>query len=254
MAISKIVFGSLKLYYGKEVNERGTLLCLANIFEFQWLMRVELTMVAILSTLRYLIVCHKIKRSFLFWCIITIIACVPCTFVHFYPAIIGDAKPSKSYLLCYPYSNHGDLKSFILNGVMPFLFAVPSWIITFSYFSIGHRVYKQLNQMKIDAEATNDKQALQAIKKQKLKLIIQLAAVIFIYNLFFSVSYITQVLKFAIGYIRTPSIEALAGILTFLTFALNPLLTITFQPELNLELASLLFFLGLKIKKALHIT
>ncbi|KXN67337.1 hypothetical protein CONCODRAFT_10615 [Conidiobolus coronatus NRRL 28638] len=108
--------------------------------------------------------------------------------------------------------------------------------------------------MKRDAEIANDKQALQAIKKQKLKLIIQLAAVIVIYNLFFSVSYITQVLKFAIGYIRTPSIEALAGILTFLTFALNPLLTITFQPELNLELITLLFFLGLKIKKALRIS
>jgi hypothetical protein len=103
--------------------------------------------------------------------------------------------------------------------------------------------------MKIDAEESMDINMLKVIKLQRVKIFAQLTLVVILYNINFSPSYITQILKFAIGYKRSPIVEAIIYFMGLLTFTLNPVLTITFQPELNYELSTVLFKFKLRIKK-----
>ncbi|KXN74948.1 hypothetical protein CONCODRAFT_2023 [Conidiobolus coronatus NRRL 28638] len=248
LGIAKILLSIYEFVLGKNALDKDTFMCRLNALENQMFIRLELTIAAVLSLMRYLTVCHSTEKSFKFWLVITILACAPTSFVYIYPAILNDATPSSSRIACYPYMNPGDLSK-IASCILPFLILIPCWVITFCYFSIGYKVNKKLNQMKKDSKNINDVQGLAAIKRQKIKIIVQLVTVIVIYNLNFSVSYITFILKFAIGYVRPPIIEAIAVSLTFITFTVNPILTITFQPELNQEFTSILFFFKLKIKK-----
>jgi hypothetical protein len=103
--------------------------------------------------------------------------------------------------------------------------------------------------MKIEAEASEDINMLKVIKLQRVKIFAQLTLVVILYNINFSLSYVTHILKFAIGYKRSPIVEAIIYFMGLTTFTLNPVLTITFQPELNYELTSILFNINLRIKK-----
>jgi hypothetical protein len=103
--------------------------------------------------------------------------------------------------------------------------------------------------MKIEAKANGNINLLKAIKRQKSKIVVQLTLVVILYNINFSPSYITQILKFSIGYKRSPIVEAITYFTVLLTYTLNPVLTITFQPELNHELSAILFKLNVKIRK-----
>jgi hypothetical protein len=247
IAISKIIACIMKFIYGYSIMDKGTTLCMINAVEYQWIIRVELNIVAILSLLRYLIVCRKIEKSFKFWLLVIIIMSIPCSYIFFSAGIINDVRPSLSRLGCYAYSNPGYVP-FIMTIAIPFLYFVPCWIITICYFSIGLKVNRQLNEMRTDAKTINDTISLAAIQNQKFKIILQLTAVIIIYNFNFALSYTTLILKFAIGYNRSPIVEALTGVLTYSTFTLNPILAITFQPELNHELTSILFYIKLRLK------
>jgi hypothetical protein len=197
--------------------------------------------------MRYLIVCHNITKSIKFWLISLTIACLPPLAIFVYGAMLHQDKPTPSYLSCIAFSAQNQI-NFIISCILPFLFLIPSWIISFCYFCIGLKVNKKLNQMKAEANASGDINMLKVIRLQKVKVIIQLTLVIILYNVNFSPAYITHILKIAIGYKRTPIIEALIFFLGHLTFTLNPVLTITFQPELNHELSAILFKLNLKIK------
>lgn len=247
LSISKIAISIYKFAYGSTFLDKDTLLCSLSSFDYQLFIRIELDIVSVLAIMRYLIVCHRIEKSFVFWLAVTVVVCAPASFVYTYAAILKDATPSPSKIACYPYMNPGYLSK-IMNYIIPFLFLIPSWTITYCYFAIGLRVRRKLNQMRSEAQNMNDVQSLIALKRQKIKIIIQLIAVVIIYNLNFSIAYITWILKFVIGYNRPPILEALSGILIFFTLTVNPLLAITFQPELNHELVSMLFYIGLKIK------
>jgi hypothetical protein len=197
--------------------------------------------------MRYLIVCHNITKSIKFWLISLTIACLPPLAIFVYGAALHQDKPSPSYLNCYAFIDPNQV-NFIIGCIIPFMYLIPCWVITFCYFCIGVKVNKKLNQMKAEANVSGDINMLKAIKLQKVKVIIQLTLVIILYNVNFSPAYIAHILKIAIGYKRTPIIEAFILFTGYLTFALNPVLTITFQPELNHELSAILFKLNLKIK------
>ncbi|KXN74951.1 hypothetical protein CONCODRAFT_2026 [Conidiobolus coronatus NRRL 28638] len=248
IGLSKLVLSILKLAYGKEIMDAGSTLCYYNSFEYQLIIRIELIIVAYLSVMRYLIICHKTTKSTKFWLISLSFGCLPPLSIYIYGAILHQDKPSPSYITCYAFTAPNQI-NFIISCIIPFLLLIPSWVITFCYISIGLKVNKQLNQMRIEATASQDTNMLKVIKLQKVKIIIQLTLVIILYNANFSPAYIAHILKFAIGYKRPPIVEAMSYLTTLLTFTLNPVLTITFQPELNHELSVLLFRFNLKIKK-----
>lgn len=248
IGLSKLVLSILKLAYGKEIMDSGSTLCYYNSFEYQLIIRIELIIVAYLSVMRYLIICHNITKSIKFWLISLTIGCLPPLTIYIYGAIVHQDKPSPSYITCFAFTAPSQI-NFIISCIIPFLFIIPSWVITFSYVCIGLKVNKQLNRMKSEAIENRDFNLLKVIKLQKVKIIIQLTLVIILYNANFSLAYIALILKFAIGYKRPPIFEAMSYFTTLLTFTLNPVLTITFQPELNHELSVLLFRFSLKIKK-----
>jgi hypothetical protein len=248
LGLSKLATCILKLTYGKEAMNAGTYLCYYSGFEYQLIVRIELIIVANLSVMRYLIVCHSITKSTKFWLTSLTIGCLPPLMIFVYGATLHQDKPTPSYLACTAFSAPSQI-NFIISCITPFLFIIPSWIITFCYFCIGYKVNKQLNQMKTEAKANRDYNLLKVIKLQKFKIATQLTLVIILYNVNFSPAYVTQLLKFTIGYIRTPITEAFIYFSALLTFTLNPVLTITFQPELNHELSAILFRLNLRIKK-----
>ncbi|KXN74969.1 family A G protein-coupled receptor-like protein [Conidiobolus coronatus NRRL 28638] len=248
LSLSKAVTCILKLTYGKEANNTGTYLCYYIGFEHQLIARVELMVVAYLSLMRYFIVCHNITKSTKFWLISLAVGCLPSLMIFIYGATLHQDKSSPSYLACTAFSAPTQI-NFIINCILPFLFIIPSWIITFCYFCIGLKINKQLNRMKIEAIADRDYNLLKVISLQKIKIVVQLTLVIVLYNINFSPSYITLILKFTIGYNRTPIAEAIVFLVVYCTFSLNPVLTITFQPELNHELSLILFKLNLRIKK-----
>jgi hypothetical protein len=247
IGLSMLVVSILKLAYGKEVMQAGTSLCYYNGFEYQSVVRLELIIVAFLSLMRYMIVCHSIIRSTKFWLISLTLGCLPLLIIFTYGAILHQDKPLPSYLSCYAFTAPNQV-SFIISCIIPFIYLIPCWVITFSYFCIGLKVNKRLNQMKVEANATGNVNMLKVIKLQKIKIIIQLTLVIILYNVNFSPSYISHILKLAIDYKRSPIFESISHFTKTLTFTLNPVLTITFQPELNHELSAILFKLNLKIK------
>ncbi|KXN74952.1 hypothetical protein CONCODRAFT_2027 [Conidiobolus coronatus NRRL 28638] len=250
IGLSKLVLSILKLAYGKEIMDAGTNQCYYTGFEYQLIVRIELIIVAYLSVMRYLIVCHNITKSIKFWLITLKVGCLPPLVIFIYGATLHQDKPTPSYLACTAFSAPNQI-NFIFSCIIPFLYIIPSWAITFCYFCIGLKVNKQLNQMKIEATASQNTNMLKIIRLQKVKIAIQLTLVIILYNANFSLAYITHLLKISIGYKRPPIVEAIAYFTTLLTFTLNPVLTITFQPELNHELSVLLFRFNLKIKKIL---
>ncbi|KXN64932.1 hypothetical protein CONCODRAFT_13671 [Conidiobolus coronatus NRRL 28638] len=106
--------------------------------------------------------------------------------------------------------------------------------------------------MKLEAIEKNDTSLLVSIKKQNIKLTIQLVAIFMLFNANFMPSYIAWILKVAIGYKRTPIIDALAFELIELSLAIDPIITVTFQPELNHELKILIIKSKLRIKSFIY--
>jgi hypothetical protein len=203
-----IAFSILKLVHGYEVLSQGTEPCLASGFVLQWITRFEICVVTILSLLRYMIVCHQKEKSMRFWLILLFIMSLPCTIIYLFGSIEKDSKPSTSYLQCQPFLNPDKISSLLLI-LLSFCFLVPCWITTYCYLAIGWSVNRKLNIMRADAYNTNDEMMIQVIKREKRKLAIQIFFVFCLYNLTFCMSYITMILKYAIGYKRTPIIDAL---------------------------------------------
>jgi hypothetical protein len=89
--------------------------------------------------------------------------------------------------------------------------------------------------MSTDAYNTNDEMMIQVIKREKRKLIIQVFFVFCLYNLTFCMSYITMILKYAVGYKRSAIMDAIIFTSVHISMAVNPLITISFQREVNTE-------------------
>ncbi|KXN65243.1 hypothetical protein CONCODRAFT_13244 [Conidiobolus coronatus NRRL 28638] len=240
-----------KLRYGSHYLDADTKACKAAGFIVQWIARVEITTVSILSTLRYLIVCHKKEKSLRFWLIILALSLVPCTFIYIYGAAKKDSTPTVSYLHCQPYSLPSKLSS-VMTIVIPFLYLIPCWVVTYCYFAIGVTANKHLNTLKREAHTNGDEHLLKIITQQKFKMVIQLLLVFVIYNVNFMLSYITFILKYAIGYKRPPIIDALVFVMVHGTVAINPIITITFQPDVNNEFVMILVRFQARFKKRIR--
>lgn len=210
--------------------------------------RLEILIVTFLSMLRYLMIFHKIERGLKFWIGVIIIGSVPCVSIFLYAAIIKNYKPTPSSIQCLPYlgDDKFSIRMMLLTAAN---FLIPCWITTYCYFAIGWKVSRQLKTLKSEAETNGDIEGLNMIKRVKRKLVLQLVMVFFIYNLLFMISYITMILKFAIGFKRTPFLDALILLMVNSSICLNPLITISFQPELNNELKILLVKVKAKCKK-----
>jgi hypothetical protein len=191
---------------------------------------------------------HKIERGLKFWIGVIIIGSVPCVSIFLYAAIIKNYKPTPSSIQCLPYlgDDKFSIRMMLLTAAN---FLIPCWITTYCYFAIGWKVSRQLKTLKSEAETNGDIEGLNMIKRVKRKLVLQLVMVFFIYNLLFMISYITMILKFAIGFKRTPFLDALILLMVNSSICLNPLITISFQPELNNELKILLVKVKAKCKK-----
>jgi hypothetical protein len=240
-----------KLIYGYQWFDANTIQCQVFSFLQQWINRVEIATVAILAILRYLIVCHKKELSFVYWLLILLISIIPCTFVYGYGAALKDPSPSISYLQCMPFKSPGKI-SYVMTIFIPFLYLIPCWIVTVCYFLIGRTANGHLNIVKAGAIMNGDEHLLKSIMNQRIKLCIQLLVVFIIYNANFMLSYITFILKFAIGYKRTPIVDSLVLIFIYFTIAINSIITITFQPEVNNEFLFLIVLYTTKFKSLIR--
>ncbi|KXN66337.1 hypothetical protein CONCODRAFT_11842 [Conidiobolus coronatus NRRL 28638] len=119
--------------------------------------------------------------------------------------------------------------------LFPALYIIPCWIATYCYFCVGWAAYKRLNLMKQEAINNSDENLLSAIKKQKTKLSIQILFVFVIYNVNFSSSYVTWIMKFVSNYKRTILVDVIVVIQASSTAFINPIVTIIFQPDINNE-------------------
>ncbi|KXN74297.1 hypothetical protein CONCODRAFT_2678 [Conidiobolus coronatus NRRL 28638] len=176
---------------------------------------------------------------------------IPCTFVYVYGAALKDSSPSKSYLQCMPFTSPGKL-SYVMTIFIPFLYLIPCWIVTVCYFLIGWTANGHLNIVKAGAIMNGDEHLLKSIMNQRIKLCIQLLIVFVIYNVNFMLSYITFILKFAIGYKRTPIVDSLVLIFIYFTIAINSIITITFQPEVNNEFLFLIVLYTRKFRSLIR--
>jgi hypothetical protein len=242
-----LIFSILKLSYGYHILDQGTYTCFASGILMQINPRIEVCLATILAMLRYTIVCHQKEKTMWFWLIILFLMSLPCIVIYMIGAIRMDSLPSNSYIMCMPFLKP-DEESSVVNVIISLCFLIPCWITTYCYFAIGWSANKKLNSMRVEAHNTNDEILVQVIKKEKRKLIIQIIFVFCLYNLTFMTSYITFILKFAIGYKRSPAIDAFSFTITHLAFAINSLVTISFQPQVSSEFQVMLVKYQAKFK------
>jgi hypothetical protein len=237
----------LKLIYGYEFFKTDGYSCWVTSFTITGNARCEIVTIAVLAILRYSIVCHNIKKSILFWLTVYLMLLLPVVAIFLYPFVTKDISFSPSYMFCSPYIKPKP-ETLILTYIIPFIYLIPCWIVTFCYFEIGRKAYKSLSKMKLEAIEKNDDILLTSIKEQSVKLTIQLVMIFILFNVNFMPSYVSLILKLAIGYKRTPIIDVLTFELIELSLAIDPVITVTFQPELNHELNFLIVKSKLKIK------
>jgi hypothetical protein len=214
------------------------------------MLRIEIILVTVIAFWRYLLVIHNIEKKFLFYLLLTILLSIPITSLFIYGLIIRDQKPSPSYLNCFPLTSPS-LITTIFNTSLTISLLIPCWLTTYFYFAIGWKAHKKLNEMLKSAAVDNDSELIKTIKNEKFKLILQLTMMFIIYNVNFSLTYITHILKLIIGYQRTPFIEFFVVLGSQFSIVLNPAVTISFQPDVNNELKFILVKFQVKLKKVI---
>ncbi|KXN70705.1 hypothetical protein CONCODRAFT_6706, partial [Conidiobolus coronatus NRRL 28638] len=124
---------------------------------------------------------------------------------------------------------------YVISVINSFILVIPCWVSTYCYSVIGIKSYRKLNQIKREALASNDENLLKVIRKQKYNLIAQLVVVLTVFNIVYIPLYITMVLRIVSEYRRTPIAEAIMMKLAEISRAIDPLITVIFQPELSHE-------------------
>jgi hypothetical protein len=228
------VFAILKLTYGYTLLEDGGIPCMLYSIITIFNTRLEITTIGYLAMMRYLIVCYNIKKSKKFWIILYFAIMILAFSFYLYPLAILDVSPSPSMLVCANFIKPKPT-TYVLSFINPFIILIPCCISTFSYFMIGIKAFKKLNQMKKDALATNDSELVVRLISQKRSLIFQLLVVFVVFNLSYMPIYITIILRVTAGYKRTPFADAIMTELIEVSRVIDPIITIIFQPELNHE-------------------
>ncbi|KXN74219.1 gamma-glutamyltranspeptidase [Conidiobolus coronatus NRRL 28638] len=85
--------------------------------------------------------------------------------------------------------------------------------------------------MKTEAQINNNEVALRAIKIQKINLTLQILMVFILYNINVMVTVVTYFMRLTTGYKRPPFFDAITYEMLVFTLALNPVITVSFQPE-----------------------
>jgi hypothetical protein len=223
------------MVFGSQYLVEGTDKCLLNSFLISSSARFEQVTVGFLAFMRYSIVCHNTTKGAKFWIITYLIVITPVVALYLYPLITIDANPTPSMLFCAAFLKPG-AKTMVLAIINPLILLIPSCISTYSYFIIGIKSYKKLNRMKAEALASNDQDLVYTLQKQKISLIFQLIVVATIFNFAYMPIYITMILKSTIGYKRPPIADAIIIVIVEVSRAIDPIITLVFQPELNHEL------------------
>jgi hypothetical protein len=162
-----------------------------------------------------------------------------------------DGKPSPSYIQCGGLGSGTSLS----NGLQIFggvYMAIQAWVITVSYLLICYNVYKKLNMVLKEAKMNNDKETISSLYRQRNKLFGQVALIIWVYNITYMFSYVTQVLKVTIGYRRTPFLDAVVMAMIMFPCLCNPIVTLSFQPEVKCEFQALMVRFWAKVKAFFH--
>lgn len=255
LSCMQIVFGIelaitsiLKLYYGYHLFDAGSTSCQVHGTIISFLLRSEIIIVMALSLYRYFLVIHKIELKS--WILITILVFFN-TFIAtsiLYGSLTQEIRPNSSYTLCNAFITPGVI-SFAFNMALTLLSILPCWTTTYCYFLIGWKANKRLNELKTEAIESESAEALKIIRKQRSRLAIQLVIVFFLYNINYSLSYVTYFLRLFIGYKRPPFIDALSIFLANISIMGTPMVTISFQPEVNNEFKIIFIKLVAKLKK-----
>jgi hypothetical protein len=137
---------------------------------------------------------------------------------------------------------------YVVSVISSFIYVIPCWICTYCYFVIGIKSYKKLNQFKGEALASNDENSLILIRKQKYNLIAQLIVVLIAFNIVYMPLYVTMILRIVTGYRRPPFAEVIMVKLMEISRAIDPVITIVFQPELSHEFKAFIVKTKAKIK------
>jgi hypothetical protein len=243
-----IIYAILKLVYGYEATEKGTDLCRLSAFTLVSFCRISLLYISVLATLRYLIVCHQKELKFKTWLAIVIVPILGILLLFSVSFYTNDASPSVSYTYCFAFTQPS-IFSKIMLYLITILVIIPCWISTYCYFCVGWAAYKRLNLMRQEAVNNSDERLLEAIKKEKFNLAIQILFVFFIYNVNFSLNYATWAMKAAINYKRSILVDTIVVIQVHSTPFINPIVTIIFQPDINNEFKLFWIKIKLKIKK-----
>jgi hypothetical protein len=245
--IEFLLISVFKLSFGYTIFNKGKIGCRIVAFALSGISRLSIWNIAILSTLRYLIVCHCKELKLWIWLTISALVFTPIVVIYCLGFYTDDASPAPSYLFCQTFVQPNEI-SMVLGYLIPFLYIIPCWITTYCYFGVGWKANKQLNLMKMEAKTNSDQNLLKTIQKERLKLYLQLIFVFFIYNVNFSVSYITWIMKLISGYKRPSIVDAIIAIQVNSTVAINPVVTIIFQPDINCEFKIIWVKWSLKIK------
>ncbi|KXN65794.1 family A G protein-coupled receptor-like protein [Conidiobolus coronatus NRRL 28638] len=248
---SLLLSSIFKFVFGYEYFKAGGYPCWIVSLTIIGNARCEMITITVLAILRYSIVCHNVKQGTLFWLAVYLMMLTPIAAIFLYPFVINDADPSPSYIFCSPYIKPSPLTQ-IVSFIIPLIYLIPCWIVTFCYFEIGRKAYKNLRKMKLEAIETNDISLKLNIKKQSKKLTIQLIMIFILFNVNFMPSYIGWILRVAIEYKRTPIFDVATFELIELSLAIDPIITVTFQPELNHEINFLIFKVKLKLKSFIY--
>jgi hypothetical protein len=242
-----IISAISKLVYGYHLFDAGSINCQVHGIIITLLLRYEIIIVMVLALYRYFLVIHNIEvRNWIWVSALTFFAIFFVICIS-YGALTQETKPNPSYSLCNIFTSPG-ITTFTFNLVLTLFNMLPCWITTYCYFSVGWKVNKRLNELKVEAKETEDSEALKIIKNQRISLVIQISLVFIIYNVNFSLSYVTYFLRLTIGYKRTPFIDALACLLYNISIMATPIVTISFQPEINTELKLIFVILQAKLK------
>ncbi|KXN72881.1 hypothetical protein CONCODRAFT_4276 [Conidiobolus coronatus NRRL 28638] len=239
----------LKLRYGYHLFDAGSTSCQIHGTMISFLLRSELIVFMVLAFYRYFLVVHNIElKSWILISILTFFTTFIATSI-LYGSLTQEIRPNSSYTLCNAFITPSVI-SFTFNMALTLLTILPCWTTTYCYFSIGWKVNKRLNELKAEAIETRSSEALKIIRKQRFRLAIQHVIVFFLYNVNYSLSYITYFLRLSIGYKRPPFIDALSIFLGDISIMGTPMVTISFQPEVNNEFKIIFVKLAAKLKKA----
>jgi hypothetical protein len=240
-----------KLIFGYTFFAPNNTPCIFFGYSSSTFVRFELVVVSVLALWRYLAVVHEYKLGLKLLVAIIMMGISPTVAMYLYGLINMDARPLSSYIMCAPLTTPGRIST-ILNILGTVFLMLPCWITTYCYLFIGWKANKKLSLMKIEAQVNNNEVAIRAIKMQRIHLILQILMVFILYNVDIMITVITYFMRLATGYRRSPFFDAVVIEMVIITVAFNPIVTVSFQPEINNEIKLIFIKLHAKVKKAIR--